>query len=761
MKDLTISEVPEKACTGCGACNNSCPVAAITMKYNDEGFLFPVIDEKLCIHCGRCYDCCPEIDYEKTETLFHEQGEVYAVMADDDIRALSTSGGMFTLVAEYVLERNGIVFGASNDTENICVKHIGIRSIDDLDKLRRSKYVQSAIGDTFSEAKEALEKGQPVFFTGCPCQIAGLHRFLGRDYDDLITADIVCHGANSTYAYLSYLHEKTDGRITDISDVNFRKKDPHGWNTNLDITFKDNTHYIETPDQTREDWGKAFLKGVMTRLCCSNCHYTKLQRVADLTLGDFWKVTQINAEWHDRKGTSLVFVNSDRGAEVFEAVRVRMKLCEKTSISHEFARKANGQLVRPTKSHPGRKAFFGKLQEEGFRKALDAALGEGSGKTKVKTEVAVKKYDIGLTGYWWSTNYGSVATYYALYKVLKEMGLSVILLDRPEKEKHVDGLDVFSRRFFTRHKVNVSESMDWDKLGELNRLSDTFLLGSDQVWGPGAIKGYKFFFFFDFVEKEKKKIAYAASFGEHFNVVEEHVTKAKNYIKLFDDISVREIQAVDICKENFGITPEWVIDPIFLVGSKEFERISKQSKKNISDIVGDKDYIFVYILNPSEEKRKIILDLSERMGMPIICVLHGKAHSFEKNNAQMQLPNTVKDVEEEDWLHFCKNSKFVITDSYHGSAISIIFNKQFINCSNKKWGQSRYVSLFNLLGIMERQSLTLEDILGRDLINKKIDYDSVNKIIDKEVLRSKFWLRAAIKGEHEATWWLFEQKMSN
>lgn len=753
----TIAIVSEERCTGCGACNNSCPVEAIAMSYDAEGFLYPEIDESACIKCGKCVDACPETDTMKIEAMRHAQGQGYAVMASDEIRQESSSGGMFSLLANHALEQGGIVFGAAYAPDFRTVHHVGVESKDDLDLLRSSKYVQSDIERSYSQVKEALAQGRKVLFTGCPCQIGGLYSFLHGDDDNLVTAEVICHAANSVYAYQSFIDELANGRR--ITNVDFRKKKHYGWITNVNIYFSDGSKYIEHPDKKKATWYKGFLGGIITRKCCPTCHYAQLERVADITMGDFWRVTEINKAWHDKKGTSLIFVNSEKGADAFKALAEEMKLCKSVDLSREFLAKANPQLVKPSRRHRNRDEFFGKLQSEGYRKALASALEENLESCPLQTlppalqmQAAANPphYDVGITGYWWSTNYGSVATYYALYKLIEQLGYSVVLLDRPEKDKHGDGLDCFSRKFIEK-RLSTSRSPKWENVAMLNELCDTFVIGSDQVWNKGAIDGYGYFFFLDFTGLEKKRIAYAASFGERFNGTDEQRENARFYLRRFDGLSVREYQAVETCEDIANRQATWVLDPVFLLERSQWDALADDSRQTAESVIGpdNKGYLLAYILNPSDEKREMLLKASELLDMPLIVILNGRAHTFDANNAAMSLPNTLKDITQEDWFRFFKNASYVITDSHHGSAFAIVFRKQFICCSNKSWGQARYTSLFGLLGLASRQSLTLEDMLERGLLTSPIDYDAVDAIIDEHRTRSLSWLSNALEAEPE------------
>lgn len=353
-------------------------------------------------------------------------------------------------------------------------------------------------------------------------------------------------------------------------------------------------------------------------------------------------------------------------------------------------------------------------------------------------------YDVGITGYWWSTNYGSVATYYALYRVISDMGLKTFLIDRPESATNGEGLDVFSRKFMNEY-AKVSESLEWGEYEKFNDICNTFVIGSDQVWTSTSIKVYNYFFFLDFVHNDRKKISYAASFGEYFNVSEEELKESKKYLASFSDVSVREYQAVDICKKDLDKEAEWVMDPVFLLDMKYWNEIADNAQRKTKDILGeDKKYIFAYMLNPSEEKLEIINKTAENFNLPVICILDGRKGTFEKNNKILNLPNTIKNATEEEWMFFMKNAEYVVTDSHHGSALAIIFNKQFICCSNKKWGQARYESLFGLLKIKDRQNRTVQEIIDNDTFNKKINYTKLNAILSERVKSSREWLMRAL-----------------
>ena len=190
-----------ESCYGCGACFNACPTGAVSMKENVEGFMEPVIDAEKCIACGKCRQVCPSVNCQYPN---NPEPDIYAFSAEEKLLYDSSSGGIFTFLAENVLKKGGYVAGAAYD-DKFRVNHIIIHDIEELDLLRRSKYLQSSTGDTFQRVKELLEEGRYVLYSGCPCQIAGLLRFLGKDYDKLYTVDVLCHGIPSPKLFQEHL----------------------------------------------------------------------------------------------------------------------------------------------------------------------------------------------------------------------------------------------------------------------------------------------------------------------------------------------------------------------------------------------------------------------------------------------------------------------------------------------------------------------------------------------------------------------------
>lgn len=300
-------------CTGCHACYNICPKKCIDMNFDEEGFLYPSVNSSKCVECGLCEKVCPIIHIVEVE---NEPIAVGCYNKDEKIRMESSSGGIFTLLSELTIQSGGVVFGAGFD-ENYNVRHGYVDNMDDLKKFRGSKYVQSTIGNSYYDAKKFLEQGMQVLFTGTPCQIAGLKRYLKKDYDNLVCQDIVCHGVPSTYVWEHYKNFIANGKK--IVGVKFRDKST-GWKTySLQIDFDDGSSYKDIGNEN--SYIKGFVKDFYLRPSCYECKYKTLHRESDITLADFWGIESNEPELDDNKGTSLIFINSDKGKKIFEWIK--------------------------------------------------------------------------------------------------------------------------------------------------------------------------------------------------------------------------------------------------------------------------------------------------------------------------------------------------------------------------------------------------------------------------------------------------------
>ena len=344
--------VDKSLCSGCSACLHICPKNSISMEPDKNGFLRPVIDETKCTNCGLCKKTCPVLNKKEQQ---EKNVQAYAVInKDEGVRKDSSSGGVFTQIAKYVLSKNGVVFGALFD-ENFKVKHAYIESENDLIKLQKSKYVQSEIGVTYKEAKNFLDQGRFVLFTGTPCQIGGLQAYLKKPYDNLITQDFICHGVPSPKVWKKYIDKKK--KVGNIKEVSFKDKRT-GWNK-YSITFK-RDNKTDTELASKNLYMLLFLKDVILRQSCYNCAFKQKYRNSDITLADYWGVENDHLQFSDDKGTSLVVLNSKKGKDVFNEINKNF-IYEQTDL--DKAIKYNSCMVKSVNVNKNREDFFKRLDK--------------------------------------------------------------------------------------------------------------------------------------------------------------------------------------------------------------------------------------------------------------------------------------------------------------------------------------------------------------------------------------------------------------
>lgn len=362
----TVEAVPNNRCCGCGGCRNICPVDAITMVEDVYGFPMPQINQEKCIHCGLCLKKCPVIDkHEEKE----KNPEVYAVWAPDEIRKKSSSGGMFSLLAEQILQDGGAVFGAAFN-ENWEVVHKMIEEPAKLEKLRGAKYVQSDIGLSYRQVKDLLNQGRKVLFSGCPCQVAALKSYLGKAYEHLLTIDLVCHGVPSPMVFRKYIEEMYGKE--NLEDFAFRTKEKGYSCTVLRVKVKGKE--VCYPSLKEKDpYEKAFHGSYALRKSCENCKFALIPRQGDITIGDYWGISDYDKSLSDGKGTSVVLVNSKKGENIFDEIQARADMVQKTPLEAATGKNRFGVHVPMPKQ---REVFLKTAAEEGFLKACKEYLSD-------------------------------------------------------------------------------------------------------------------------------------------------------------------------------------------------------------------------------------------------------------------------------------------------------------------------------------------------------------------------------------------------
>lgn len=347
-----LLNIDMKKCTGCGACVQRCPQKCISWKAGELDFKYPEIDRDHCIDCGLCEKVCP---IEKKLSVIENQKAYAAVHNSLDVLEKSTSGGAFTAIAEAVFGMGGVVYGVTMQ-DDMQVKHIRVENRSDLGILRGSKYIQSDTADTYQKVERDLRAGTKVLYSGTPCQIDGLKHFLQKDYTNLYTVDIVCHGVGSQGYFNRYM-EFAESRYGNIKILKFRSKEFDGWScgsgefcvegilgTRKKIPFRDFDNYYYS----------YFLSGDIYRMCCYTCKYANIRRPGDFTLGDYWGVEALKLSLSTRRGCSLLLVNSEKAEKMMKLISgiYNLQLVE-TSI--EQATHCNKQLNAPSPLPESRK----------------------------------------------------------------------------------------------------------------------------------------------------------------------------------------------------------------------------------------------------------------------------------------------------------------------------------------------------------------------------------------------------------------------
>ena len=358
----------DSRCTGCSACRSSCPVNAIQMVPDEEGFLHPQVEENRCLRCGICHDVC-QVFAERAVNSFQQR--YFAFKNRNDIREKSSSGGAFTALSDSVLKKNGIIAAACMD-EHFHVRHIITEDPTDRDRMRGTFYVQSDLGECFSKIQSSLKDERQVLFVGTPCQVQGLKLFLKREWENLITVDLVCHGAPSPMVFdkfIAFLKQK--GKLEQFL---FRDKSL-GWK---------GYHVSAVIDGDKvkdklwlQSFNDLFSHNLINRKSCSDCPYTNYERAGDLTIGDFWGIKDTLPGFYDEHGVSLILCNTAKGYEALTA----LDSVEMREVKKEQTRQ--NSLIKPAKASANRNAAFRLLKNDGYE-ALARHFGEWSCKGYIK-----------------------------------------------------------------------------------------------------------------------------------------------------------------------------------------------------------------------------------------------------------------------------------------------------------------------------------------------------------------------------------------
>lgn len=676
----------KKYCIGCGTCENVCPVDACKLSYDEEGFLFPEIDKLKCINCNSCKSKCPVL-LPQNKNISQEAFAYYS--KDICLRKKSSSGGFFSDISQYIInEKKGVVVGAAytdfNNTPHY-VSHIIVDNIDDLQKLRGSKYVQSDMRYIFKKVKEYIDSGRIVLFSGTPCQISAIKSYIDKK-DNLYTIDLFCHGVPSPKVFERYVHEM---KVKKETIINFKDK-INGWNDSC-ITFStENCKYSARHSQ--DTYYLGFIENLYLRNSCYNCKYNILNnRPGDISIGDFWNIEKIIPELNDNIGINAVITNTKKGHALLKEIEHKAGFCKSMNINNLL--QGNSILTKPEEAHIRRTDFFNRFNNSGnFLESARKCLNIGH-------NVLILNHSFSYN------NYGAMMVAYSMEHIIDKLGYkpTTLLFDYPDYSIIFDN---FKNKYL--HTTKKYSQDNFLGLKKLSKNYDTFITGSDQVWRNWWHNSNLYRWFIDFADDSKNIISYAASFGlDYFDNKGVSNKIIKKLLCGFSAISVREKTGISICKNIFDKNATWVIDPTQLLDADDYEPIIK----------GDfaeppcKDPYLTYMIFPEDENANestynFINNLAKELGLKAIPLL--------ANNGEKQ-----KTVGE--WLATIKYAKFIITESFHGTMFSLIYKIPMLVLALDASEKNRLPSFFERINILQ----------NRILYN--LDYDRAVQIVHEEI----------------------------
>lgn len=698
--------IKQSLCTGCGACVVACPFAAVEMRCGIDGFYYPCVLQEKCKDCGGCHKVCPAFNKQSSDNKIHK---VFAAMASDEIRGESSSGGAFSVIANYVIDNGGYVSGAVWDYTKLCVKHILSNNREDIALMRKSKYVQSVLGDVFKKIKEKLDDGKFVFFVGTPCQVAGLNRFI-KEKSRLLTADLLCYGVANAKILKKYVSEVIVNDSDVISNIEMRSKKA-GWNPAYLLQFTTGANRLIRIKLADNYFYDALFNSLSVREVCSDCRYCNTHRQGDITLGDFWWIANRNKKLDDGKGTSLILANNKKGFSFIKLLRKNFKLLVSTPLRWV----TNINLFKATPINKRRVLFFANLDKLSLKENVSQCLNDSC--------------DIAIINMWWAiSNYGALLTGYALQQVLKEMGYTSLLINNismcPDQLRAYQG--TFNQKFKDKYLDTTEVLRTEEDFEALNSKAHTFICGSDQVFAPKWMMGHIKYYLLDFVDSRHKKLAFSASYGvsenefKHYNPM--IIQKMQKSLATFDGITTREKSGVSLTKTLFGLDSDYCIDPVFLLDRDNFSKLADDAENNY------KDKIVSYVLDDNEDYHAAYSMLSQKYEADVIT-------TYGCN------------LSAEDWLASIRDCKFFITDSFHGICFAVIFNKPFICINNAYRGSERFDSLFDILDVKNPSIESIRDVEKENDYITYLDYSVVNLIVKKECIRAKALLKMMLEKE--------------
>ncbi len=713
MENIYQISQTESKCTGCGACMNVCPRSAIKMVVRDGYTVYPEIDGGKCNGCGLCLTKCPSAPPAKpgleTDGVFPQ---IYgAFIRDEATRRDSSSGGIFSALAEWTLQQGGVVCGAAFEEQGTELRHIIVDNLSGLAPLRGSKYLQSSTGTIYRDLLQLLKNGRKVLFAGTPCQVAALKSDVDapRWGEQLLTIDLLCAGVQPQKLFTQYVNAVTNGQAVTAHDIKVRDKGYGGWHGwGLTIPYRDGIYRSE---KAKDPYYRAMVARLSARKSCWNCRYSQIPRQGDFSIGDLWGVAEDKLHITDEKGVSAVCVNNEKAARILGEISPALACLTRVEINDVAA---TNNLRGHCYPHPNYERFWECLRNGGdFIAAVDKY-------TTLTDCIAVLNFHDARG------NYGCALTGFAMQEKIRKMAgfapVHISLYDGYKEE--ISDLRDFTKEHILETRPSWAE---WALKG-LNKRFHTFIVGPDVVWKNCGYYGDFHKFFLDFADFSKNICSYAPSFktktitdlvpgkGE-IEVSSAEILERKRLLKRFSHVSVREDFGVYLCRDVFGVDAELVLDPTLLLDAEDYIGLTRFASEKISP-----DTIVTYFLNPSNVSQDLSAVLYD--GRPVKDMVTGDDCSNKFRGETFHR----KGVKMADWLRLIHDCRCLVTDSYHGMIFAIIFRRPFIliRHSEKSLTVSyKLDSLLKLLEIGDRFAYTSADF--ERLLASEMDWPTIER----------------------------------
>ncbi len=687
----------KKTCVGCFACRSVCKFDAIYMDLDSEGFEKAHVRESQCKSCGACIKVCPQITGPSEG---NPEPASYAVKADPETLAVSSSGGAFSLLANWMLDKGGYVCGTVFD-EDLNVVYKLTKDRDVIARMRGSKYVFSEMRDIYDEVKKALFDSS-VLFVGLPCQVKALRNYIGED-ENLYTVDLLCGGQPSKGVYRRYVSEISAEKP--VSNLRFRSKDQvYG---TLVIEYADGTRKVSLGDK----YYAAFNRHLIKSNACNGCLFSETPKPGDITIGDLWGAERYIRDIDVEEGISVMLVNSEKGEEVFREVSQKASYLRQVPLG--FVKRFN-RFGSALPVHIARRRFYDMINR-GFtvKKAVDYSL--------------AGRFDVGITGLWRVDDYGGEVSYYALYMFFRDNGMEPLMI---EARSDLKGLPEEPSLFKTRYTFNSRARWYKDPIdqGELGARVYNFVAGPGPIWdrriiGQEVVGCYAL----DFISPWRNKISVASVMGtDTFSGNENEAARFSELIKRLDRVSVSDGATKVFC-DKLEKEAKIVLDPVFLCDMSHYDDLTERSRAMFPT-----GFVMTYMMHRGTDGFEGILD---SLGMGTLNV----GNSMKDYNPKGGLPQTnVYYIE--NWLKCIKSSSFVLTDSYYAVAFAIIYRKPFVVISKDPSKKGRLSTLLSLLGLEDRMYGGYDEVVESGILNSNIDYDAVHERLQELREESQSWI---------------------